>query len=117
MIHRESDIQKSCFKWFKIQYREYDKLLFSIPNGAHVSDVQRRILMAEGMVSGVSDMMLLLPRHGYHGLMIEFKTDKGRQSENQKAFQEAVERQGYLYCIVRSCTQFIDVINAYITKQ
>lgn len=114
MIHEESKLQSACYRWFNLQYREYYGLAFSVPNGAKVSQSQARVLRAEGLTSGVADMILLMPRHGYHGLMIEFKTAKGRQSDTQKHFQRMVESQGYLYCIVRSCVGFMDLINAYV---
>lgn len=114
MRHDESELQQACYRWFSLQYREYYGLLFAVPNGAKVSQSQARILRSEGLTSGVADMILLVPRHGYHGLMIEFKTANGKQSDTQKRFQDAVEKQGYLYTIVRSCTAFMDLINAYI---
>lgn len=75
---------------------------------------QARILRSEGLTSGVSDMLLLLPRKGYHGLCIEFKTEKGRQSDTQKQFQSMVESQGYLYVIVRSFPSFMQLIDDYV---
>lgn len=114
MRHNESSTQIACYKWFSIQYPSYRGLLFSVPNGARVSRSQAMVLRAEGLTSGVSDMILLVPRHGYHGLMIEMKTATGRQSDSQKQFQVAVEKQGYLYCIVRSCQQFMILVNAYL---
>lgn len=114
MIHEESRLQSACYRWFNMQYREFYGLAFSVPNGAKVSQSQARVLRAEGLTSGVADMIVLIPRHGYHGLMVEFKTTKGVQSQTQKHFQAMVESQGYLYCIVRSCVAFMDLINTYI---
>lgn len=70
-------------------------------------------MKAEGVVSGVSDLLLLVPSRQYHGLCIEFKTDKGRQSEAQKEWQRAVELQGFCYRVVRSLDEFIDLLAWY----
>lgn len=68
------------------------------------------------MTAGVADAMLLVPSLGYHGLMIEFKTLKGRQSDHQKAFQEAVTNQGYRYVIIRTFQQFAELMRLYLCR-
>lgn len=67
-----------------------------------------------GVFHGVSDTILLIPRGGFHALLIEYKDEKGRQSEYQKAWQKLVEGQGYKYCICRSLEQFKSIINEYL---
>lgn len=58
--------------------------MFSVPNGAHLSAIQAKILKGEGMTAGVADVLFLHPSAdgAYAGLAIEFKTAKGRQSES-----------------------------------
>ena len=62
MRHIESHIQKVCLRWARLQFPVCQKLMFSVPNGAHLSMVQARILKAEGMTAGVADMLLLQTR-------------------------------------------------------
>lgn len=100
--------------WFKLQYPEYYGLLFAVPNGAHVSNSQRKILTAEGMISGVSDMILLMAREGYHGLMLELKVGRNTQSDHQKRWEKMVEAQGYLYRVIRSFDHFKETVDTYI---
>lgn len=91
--------------------------MFSVPNGAHLSMVQARILKAEGMTAGVADMLLLHPSADgrYAALAIEFKTAKGRQSEFQRRWQMALESVGcYRYEVVRSFEQFRELIDNYL---
>ena len=114
MRHDESRMQIACVRWFKLQWRRYATLLNSVPNGGARDVVTGRILKAEGVVAGVADLELNIARHGFHGLKIELKTAKGRQSASQKAWQKAVEAQGYKYIIVRSVDEFINEINEYI---
>lgn len=115
MRHLESHLQQVCLKWARLQYPVCRMLLFSVPNGAHLSQVQARILKAEGMTAGVSDMLLLHPSADgmYAGLAIEFKTDKGRQSEWQKAWQKALP-DCYRYEIVRTFGEFQMLLNGYL---
>ena len=67
-------------------------------------------LKAMGMVAGVADMVYLNP----NGLVtfIEFKTDKGRQSPEQKDFERKCYEWGYAYEIVRTFDEFKAAIGA-----
>lgn len=117
MRHVESNTQQYCVKWFKYYFDDLAQLLFAIPNGARVSLTQARILKAEGMEAGVADLLLLVPSRGYHGMAIEMKTKTGRQSDSQKAFQKAVESQGYKYIIVRSVEDFRAQVKEYLGRE
>ena len=116
MKHEESTIQRNCIAWFRLQYPEYRSILFSVPNGGRRDKVTAAILKAEGAVAGVADVIMLLPRHGYASLCIEFKTPKGRQSDNQKAWQKAVEENGSKYVVVHSFDEFREEIENYLKK-
>lgn len=117
MRHNESILQRNCVAWFNLQYRRYAMLLFAVPNGARTSATQARILKAEGMTAGVADLILMVPRKGYHALCLEMKTLTGRQQPTQKAWQEAVEEQGYKYVIVRTFADFQKSIKGYLDDE
>lgn len=114
MRHDESNLQIACVRWFRLQFPSIAPLLFSVPNGGRRDAVTGAILKAEGAVAGVADLLLLLPSGDYHGLCIEMKTAKGRQSAAQMEWQKAVEAVGYKYAVVRSFAQFADLIDDYI---
>lgn len=114
MNHAESNIQRWCVFWFRRQYAHLARLLFAVPNGGRRDAVTGKILKAEGVVPGVSDLILLVPAGGYHGLCIEMKTAKGRQQPTQKEWQQEVEAQGYRYEVCRSVEQFMDVVRDYL---
>lgn len=117
MRHIESHIQQVCLRWARMQFPVCRELMFSVPNGAHLSMVQAKILKAEGMTAGVADMLLLHPSADgrWAALAIEFKTAKGKQSTYQKAWQTELEKPGcYRYEVVRSFEQFRDLINNYL---
>lgn len=112
--HEESRLQRICVRWFRLQYPELAKLLFSVPNGGARNKREAGILKAEGVTAGVADMILLIPSGGFASLCIEFKTDKGKQQETQKEWQKAVEKAGNKYVIVRSFDNFRNEIDTYL---
>lgn len=117
MNHPESHIQCACVRWFRLQYPEYARLLFAVPNGGVRNAVTGRVLKAEGVVAGVADLLLFVPSNGFHSLCIEMKTKDGRQSAAQKEWQQAVQQQGYKYIVVRSLQDFREQIRDYIYKR
>lgn len=117
MRQEEHKIQCAIVKWFYYAYPALrGGLLFAVPNGGHRNIQTARTLKAEGVTSGVADLLLLVPRRDYHGLCVEVKTLVGRQSENQKAWQKVVEAQGYCYTIVRSLDEFAELLRWYLNE-
>lgn len=117
MRHIESHLQQVCLRWARLQFPVCRELMFSVPNGAHLSMMQAKILKGEGMTAGVADVLFLHPSadRKYYGLAIEFKVAKGRQSERQKAWQKALEAVGcYKYEVVRTFEEFKDLITSYL---
>lgn len=127
MREEEHNIQAACVRWFNLQWPEYRGLLFAVPNGGARSKATAGKLKAEGVVPGVADLILLVPgfviselKDGYlakecHGLCIEMKTAKGRQSPEQKEWQAKVEGEGYGYRVCHSLDEFMNTINNYLT--
>lgn len=114
MRHNESKLQQSCVRYFRLAFPKYAHLLFAVPNGVATTATQGRILKAEGMMAGVADLILLVPRKGYGALCLEMKTAKGIQRETQKIWQDECEKAGNKYEIVRSFDQFRDTITQYL---
>ena len=117
--HPESSLQQRCVRWFRAWYKEYALLFFSVPNGGLRGKREAEIMKAEGIVSGVSDTILLVSRQGYNCLCIEFKSSvtKGRQSEEQKAWQAAAEREGNRYVVIDRQEDFQDLIRDYLGRR
>ena len=118
-VHSESEsrLQSECFAWFWNTYPEYRGLMFHVPsegNRNSVIDGGRRKAM--GIVAGVADLIFMLPRHGYHGLCIEMKTEIGKQSDKQKEWERIVTEQGYDYQIARSLSEFKTCVTNYIIE-
>jgi hypothetical protein len=114
MKHLEDDLQKSCVYWFRLIWPKYAKLLFAVPNGGSRNIREAARLKSQGVVSGVSDLILLVPKGNFHGLCIEMKSEKGKLSENQKEWLEMVKMQGYETSVCNSFESFCKTINEYM---
>lgn len=112
MNNAESRLQQACVRWVRYQYP--DVVVYAIPNGGKRNAVTGAILKAEGVLAGVADLFVARACGAWHGLYIEMKTERGRQSESQKAFERAVVGEGYQYSLCRSFDDFREVIKTYL---
>lgn len=112
MKNIESQIQQACIRWVRLEYPRL--VVYAIPNGGHRDAVTGAILKAEGVLAGVADIFVAKANKYHHGLYIEMKTAKGRQADSQRAFEQAVTREGYRYELCRSLEQFVTIIRTYL---
>lgn len=106
MRQHEHKLQTSCIKWYDMQFSQFKPLLFAIPNGGHRHKAVAGKMKAEGVRSGVADLLLLVPTEQHRGTFIEMKIDGGRQQDTQKLFQKSVEQVGYRYVVIKSFDDF-----------
>ncbi len=100
------------------------KLLFAVPNGGtRGSDPKSRaiagaMLKAEGVKTGVPDIILPVARRGYHGLYIELKKlEKWSTSAAQKAWREDLTAEGYLSALCLGWQQAVDCVKWYLERE
>lgn len=113
----EMKIQAECVKIAWNEFPETRYCLFHVANEIDRPDSNPMLgamRRAEGIVRGVSDLILMLPRKGFHALCIEMKTETGYQSSFQKDWQKIVESNGYKYVVCRSVEQFRDILTEYL---
>lgn len=113
----EGRIQAECVAWFHNTYHQYRGLYFAVQNENARTDSNAStgaIRKAMGVVKGVSDTLMFVPRGKWHGLCVEFKSNIGRQSPAQIEWQFKVEQQGYRYEVVRSLEEFKKLIKEYL---
>lgn len=112
----EHRIQQTCVRWFNLEYPEFRGRLFAVPNGGRRDAVTGAKLKAEGVIAGVSDLILLKSTNQYGALLIEMKTPKGRQSEHQRWWQSVIcDKDEYKYVVCRSLDDFIREVRSYLT--
>lgn len=63
---------------------------------------------AMGVIAGVADMCFLVE---CGVIWIEWKTETGKQSPDQKQFEALVRSLGHQYYIVRNEIEFLNIIN------
>ena len=113
MKHIESRLQIACVRWFRLAYPKYKLMLFSVPNGGKRTLMEAIIMKNEGVVSGVSDLILLVGRKGFNSLCIEMK-NKTSQTLNQKTWQINAELNGNKYVVCKSFDEFRITIEDYL---
>ena len=80
-------------------------VIFAVPN-------QNQFKLTKiGVVSGVSDMIMILPEKV---IFLEIKTPTGKQSTKQKEFEEKVKKLGHKYFILRSLEDFKNKVEKLI---
>lgn len=80
--------------------KKINLICFSVPNEATRNNSK---YVKSGVLAGVSDLIIVMQGKT---LYVECKDDKGRQSENQKAFEETVTKLGHKYFLIRSLEEF-----------
>lgn len=95
----EHQEQSALIKWWAFACNTFgvkEEMLFAIPNGGLRKIQVAMKLKAEGVRSGVPDLMLAVPHGQYHGLFIEMKkSEGGRASDNQKTMMRNLITLGY----------------------
>ena len=84
--------------------------VFAINQNSH-NRIKGALNKSLGVMPGVADMAYLIPGSI---VWIEWKTETGRQSPEQKSFEQMVTRLGMRYYIVRSEVEFLEVINYFM---
>jgi len=120
----ESLHQQAFIQWSELApliYRDkrdgfINDYLAAIPNGGKRSKREAARLKKEGVKAGVSDLFFAYPTTRYHGLWIEFKTDRAGSvlRENQQDWLAKMKRLEYQYAVPTSVTQAIDIIEVYL---
>ena len=108
--------QVALFCWAAQNTAKYPllALMFAIPNGGERNIIVASRLKAEGVKSGVSDILLPVARHCFHGFFLEMKKPGGKESQNQKDFGASVKEQGYQYNCIDNWLDASKAIEIYI---
>lgn len=132
---KESQIQSALVEWWRVAYKGLGasdaRLLMMIPNGAYfgggfsakgasLSAIRAGQMKRQGMVSGVPDLFLAMPRGNMGaarfdcGLWLEMKTPVGKLSPVQKEMHALLYAQGYAVATAYSFEGGVDVITTYL---
>ena len=96
MKNKEINIQSAIIAYLRLN----NILCFSVPNGTNIKSVATRAIMKRtGLMSGVSDIVLVL---GRRVVFVEVKTPSGKLSPTQQAFKRCIEGLGHEWHLWRS---------------
>lgn len=117
--HEEADEQAKFIEWVRWASRYQSdiypmlRLMHASLNGVKLTPGQSNKAKQQGMLKGVSDLFLPVPRKGKNGLYIEMKSKKGTISSEQSRFLCDVTDLGYSAHVCYSAKEAVDVVMNY----
>jgi hypothetical protein len=115
LIYRERQMQKAAVEYIDKCYPQIGPLCFHVP-----LELLRReehtagMFHALGARAGVADIVMLIPRGVYHGLLVELKVPPRRPTDSQVNFLELARAQGYAACWTDSVNTVLKLIDVYL---
>ena len=120
MKHIEDAAQAALMQWAHMRKYKDGKLsqwITHVPNGGKRDAREAARLKAQGVLAGFPDLFLFVPAGGYHGLMIEMKSPKGRLSPAQTMVLPRIENQGYKVVVCYNAQEAMNVILEYLNVE
>lgn len=120
MKYTESQIQSDFFAWANAMAGTFPqlRLLHAIPNGANKSIAARMKFKREGLKSGVPDVCLpvagSMDAKRRNALYIEFKSDKGVISPEQRQWINDLRAAGNWVSVCRSWPSAAKLVCEYL---
>jgi hypothetical protein len=93
----EHQIQSAFFGWAELQRKRIPniEMMFAVPNGGVRHKATAGRLKGEGVKAGVPDVLWPVPRGGYIGLAIEFKSGEGNPTAEQRRRIDGLQKEGW----------------------
>ena len=118
-VQTEDQEQIALFNWAAMMNYKYPELryMYHVPNGGYRNKAEAGRFKAQGVKSGVPDIVLPAARGQYHGLYIELKrTEGGKLSADQRDWLEFLTEQGYYAAVCRGWEEAKDAIEGYLQR-
>ena len=113
-VQHEEMMQMQILREMERLFPAYAMLLVHNCNEFNGTKAQGGKRKSMGIRKGFPDLSFFVPTEHYHGLHIELKCGRNKQSEEQKKYQELLEKQGYQYVVCKSVEEFINGIDKYL---
>jgi hypothetical protein len=112
----ERAMQKAVVQYIDKRYPAIGNLCFHVPlELLRRDDKSAGMFHALGARAGVADIVMLVPRGCYHGLVIELKVPRRRPTDNQCRFLESARANGYAACWSDSLNTVLKLIDVYLS--
>lgn len=109
MRHAEADFQVGVVRFLRMA----GHFVFAVPNGGSRNLREAVNLKAQGVMAGVSDLIVLLPGKKVYFIELKNPNGKGRQSPAQREFEDNVRAHGHEYLIWDKWAQAEQFVNAH----
>jgi len=111
----ERGMQATVMEYIDKCYPQIGPLCFHVPlellrRETHTAGMFRAL----GARAGVADVVMLMPRGAYHGLLVELKIPPRRPTDTQVNFLELARAQGYAACWSDSINTVLRLIDVYL---
>jgi len=106
----EHNLQARVLRYL-VEHHMPDVFGFAIPNAGRRTYRAAAALRAEGMLPGVADTCIMLPRG--KTLWLELKDIHGRQSDEQRGFQARCMRLHHVYRVARTFEEAVGILRDY----
>lgn len=119
----EAKEQAEIFKWFCRIYPQYKQSWSTSMNGINLPGTPRQIAIIinhmksqGGMRAGEADFKILLPRGGFHGLVVEHKAEDGKHklTQEQDEYLQYMGSKGYMSVYCKGIASAKETIEAYM---
>ncbi len=112
----EHEQQSLFFSILELNTRQYPELkfIFAVPNAARRSPQLAAMMLREGLKAGIPDIIVPIPKRGFHGAFIENKSANGKMSESQIRFRDFLISQGYAYKTTYSADEQIEFLEWFL---
>lgn len=117
----EDRLTMSCVNYFRVKYS--DHIIYHVANERQTSKARGEKLKKMGVLAGVADLHIPVPRGGYTGLVIELKYDiwnKGKRkkmswpSQSQLEFLAKMNQYGRAVAVCWNIDDFMQTVDAYM---
>ena len=110
---READISRAC-----LEYLDAKRIMYLRLNSGDVfrPGAEGKMYRVKGCPKGTADLLILynhkdrIPPSFPRPIFVEFKSSKGKQTEEQAIFERDVESLGYEYYLIRSLDELMEVL-------
>ena len=112
-IYNEDTLQIAIVAWC----RSRDIDIYHVRNGVKLPPREAGRQKSQGILNGVPDLQLDIPRCGYHGLRMELKYNDGQLSSDQVKRIKILLREGYRVTVQRHYNDAIKEIEKYVDNR
>lgn len=115
-VRSEDTEQMQVVSWAQWNTARYPELalLYHIPNGGSRNKAEAVKLKQMGVLAGVPDLCLPVPKGVYHGLYIEMKYADGRLEKAQREFLQAAARNRYFCAVCYGAEEAVGILREYV---